>query len=143
MRYNYYQLTLLADPDLSQEKAEELIRKVSETIKQKEGLVDKEERPIRRQLKYPIKKRLAAFFGSINFSLGPEKISALKEALDGEKGIIRYLIVKLKKEKERKIVLPRVKPKAPPSLKEQAPRGKPEKVELKEIEKKLEEILGK
>jgi ribosomal protein S6 len=80
---------------------------------------------IERKTAYPIKKEEEVFLVSLDFNFSPEKIKDLEKKLKEENKILRYLIlVKEKKEK--------------PAEKETL---KKKKVELKEIEKKLKEIL--
>lgn len=70
---------------------------------------------------------------SITFKMAPEKIAELEKKLKDEKRILRYLLViKKKPSLEREFpIFPRTETSAKP------------KVEMAEIDKKLEEILGK
>lgn len=128
-----YELTYLISPDLSAEKAGGVTEKINSFIQKEGGFLNKVNQPVKKKLAYPIKKYLGAFFASLDFYLTPEKLVSLEKNLKTENQILRYFILTKKTPTKvmRKERLPKkvvVKPKA--------------KVELKEIEKKLEEILG-
>ena len=125
MRIRYYQLAYLLSPELKKEEIEK-IKKDLASFFEKEGILDKVEEPLKRTLFYPIKKKTEAFLGTIYFYLEPQKIKELEKELKKEEKILRYLIVSEK---------------APKKVKVEGKIKKPEKVELEEIEKKLEEIL--
>jgi ribosomal protein S6 len=65
--------------------------------------------------------------GSIYFFLEPEKIKQLEKKLKEDERILRYLIVSEKAPEKAKVPSKKV--------------SKPKKVELKDIEEKIEEIL--
>ena len=126
----YYELTYLISPDLSEEELRDCQEKVTSLI-QEEGVLSKVGSSIRKTLAYPIKKKSAAFSATLSFQLEPEKVESLEKKLKSESKILRYLI--LAKKLPKMAVVPVKKPK-------RIIKPKP-KVELKEIEKKLEEIL--
>jgi small subunit ribosomal protein S6 len=121
----YYQLAYLLSPELKKEEIEK-IQKDLASFFEKEGVLDKVEEPLKRTLFYPIKKKTEAFLGAIYFYLESEMIKELEKKLRREEKILRYLIVSEK---------------APKKIKVEKKIAKPKKVELKEIEKKIEEIL--
>jgi ribosomal protein S6 len=122
----YYQLTYLLSPELKKEEVEKIENELKSFF-QKEGIFDKIEPPLKRGLFYPIKKKNEALLGSIYFYLETQKIKMLEKKLKNEEKILRYLITGEK---------------APKKIKVEKKTAKPKKVELKEIEKKIEEILG-
>lgn len=75
----------------------------------------------------PTKQQGNSFWLSFDFYAEPEKIGMIKEKLKDETSIKKYMILKKKAGKIREIRKPKT--------------TKP-KVELKEIEKKLDEILN-
>ena len=125
-----YEFTYLIKPDLSKEDINSLQDRIKSFITEGEGSVVKINSPLKKYLAYPIKKNKEAFLADLTFNLEPNRLGNLKKKIEAEKGIIRYLLFKKKLLKEKVETRPRrrLKPKA--------------KVELKEIEKKLEEILG-
>ena len=82
---------------------------------------------------YPVRKKSSngAYLSTLNFHLDPEKLGSLEKKLKSEQKILRYLILKKK-----------ILKKIPEILIEKPKRIVRPKVELKEIEKKLEEMLG-
>jgi small subunit ribosomal protein S6 len=125
MRIRYYQLAYLLSPELKKEEIENIQNDLTSFLK-KEGVLDKVETPLKRTLFYPIKKKTEAFLGAIYFYLESEKVKDLDKKLKREEKILRYLIVSEK---------------APKKIKIEKKVKKPEKVELEEIEKKIEELL--
>jgi len=121
----YYQLAYLLSPELKKEEIDKIQKQIISFL-EKDCILDKVEEPLKRTLFYPIKKKTEAFLGSIYFYLNPENIKSLEKQLKKESNILRYLIVTEKPPKKIKIEK-KVK--------------KPEKVELEDIEKKIEEIL--
>jgi small subunit ribosomal protein S6 len=120
-----YQLTYLVSGKISRKELEKLEEKVNSEIEKEGGVLVGKDLSIERKTAYPIKKEEEVFLVSLDFNFSPEKIKDLEKKLKEENKILRYLIlVKEKKEK--------------PAEKETL---KKKKVELKEIEKKLKEIL--
>jgi len=127
-----YELTLLISPDLSEEELKLLKEKIISLIQKEGGILNQESPLTKKSLAFPIKKRQSAYFVTLDFQILPEKIEDLEKKLKGEGKILRYLISVKTPIKE---VFPKIKKLA----KIEKPKAK---VELKEIEKKLEEILG-
>ncbi len=129
----FYELAYLLAPELSEKELSLVQEKINSFIQEMEGLLNETFPPVEKNLAYPIKKREKAFFSWLTFQLKPEKLKDLEEKLKGEEKILRYLILAKK--------LPKKAPSLPSFQKKKVVQEKP-KVELKEIEKKLEEILG-
>jgi len=130
----FYELTYLISSDLPEKEIKTLQSKIISLIQEKGGVLGVEEKlPFKRKLAYPVKEQSQAYLGVINFQLAAEKLIDLEKKIKLENQILRYLILAKKEPRVAKF------PKKPPrSLRKMV---KP-KVELKEIEKKLEEILG-
>jgi small subunit ribosomal protein S6 len=138
-----YELTYLISSELSEEEARTFQNKIASLIKE-EGILDEIRMPFRRKLAYPIKKQVQAYLAFLNFKINPEGLANLEKKLRAENKILRYLIlikkpVKAGKERRRKSFIPS---QAPILTEKKSVPEKEKKVELKEIEKKLEEILG-
>ncbi len=128
-----YEFTYLIYPNLSREEINSLEDRINSFIKEENGTIVKPSSVVKKTLAYPIKKTGEAFLANLIFNLEPENVESLEKKIKSEKRIIRYLL--LKKKVSKKVITPyrlRVKTKI---------KTKP-KVELEEIEKKLEEILG-
>lgn len=128
-----YELTYLIKPDIAEEEIKSLIEKISAFI-QEQGKLIKTSEANKRNLGYQIKDRAEALLVSLEFSFHPENLKSLEEMLKKENQVIRHIIVIKKKTKE---TAPRIKPVEPLAEKPQPDK----KVELKEIDKKIEEIL--
>lgn len=127
-----YELTYLISSDVSVEELKNLSEKIKSFV-QEEGAIKKTTEPSKTKLGYQIKEKGEAFSSVLNFSLNPEKIVDLEKKLKAENQILRYMI--LNKDLSEKILHPK---RTSPKLKTK----ESEKVELKEIDKKIEEILN-
>jgi len=145
-----YELIYLSSPDLSKEELSLLREKISSLIQEVGGAISGSlaNTSVRRKLASPVKNKDEAYFTTLDFHSEPEKLETLEKKLRLESQILRYLI--LVKPKPEKLFEPKPAQILPARLafgnsKAGGPRKtlkeKP-KVELKEIEKKLEEILG-
>ena len=143
-----YELTFLLTPDLAEEEGKLFQNKIQSLIQGEDGILTDSKNPLKRKLGYPIKDKREAFVVTLNFNLAPEKLGSLEKKLKSENQILRYLILT---KPEPKVSLVGGK-KMPFSAKilpsktykdKKIVKPKEKKVELKEIEKKLEEILGK
>ncbi len=128
--------------------------------------------PKAQELAYPIKKQTQGFWGALEFSLEEEKLSELEKKLKETKEIIRFMITKkpVEKKKKKKKKKPaqsqasertrqttellagkkaETKEKVVETKEEEKQKPlsqkakKEEKVEIKDLDKKLDEILGK
>ena len=132
----YYELTYLISPELSENELKETQEKIISLIKKGGGEIEKSNKPIKVKLKYPIKKQGEGFLGTLSFYCPPEKLKNLEEKLTKEGFILRYLILRKKLFKKLKVAEIKTEKKMIKPKKEK-------KIKLEEIDKKLEEILGK
>lgn len=140
-----YELAYLISANLSEEEAKAVQEKIFSLIKDLEGIF--EESFVlgglnKKRLAYPIKKENEAYFGAVVFRLNPDNISKLEKGLTSEKQIFRYLLLIKKISIPTKQRVFRPERRRPVSRETAQPIPKKEKkVEIAEIEKKLEEIL--
>jgi len=127
----YYELTYLVSPELSEPEVKNTQQKLHSFIQDKGGILDSPVVPEKIDLSYPIKKNLQAFLVSLSFYLKPEDMDDLEKKIKSESNILRFLIYTKKKLKEIK------------TSKKRSEKKPKQKAELKDIEQKLEEILGK
>ncbi|MFH1714046.1 MAG: 30S ribosomal protein S6 [Candidatus Nealsonbacteria bacterium] len=137
-----YELTFLISPDLPEEEAKGFQQKINSYIQEQEGLLINGNILLKRTLAYPISKISEAYLAVSVFQLNPEKLAEVEKKLKEENQIIRYLITVVKK--ERKLPARRIKALVQKSKVTVTERTEPQekKVELNEIDKKLEEILN-
>ncbi len=127
-----YELAYLISQGTSETELKDFVQEINSSIQAEGGVVLKPGSPELKNLAYPIKKQNSAFLISSEMNFFPDKLEDLKKRLRKENRILRFIIIS--KELPRKGPAKRIRI-----------RKKPEtdkKVELKEIEKKLEEILG-
>jgi len=134
-----YQLDYLVSPKASEQDAQGIGEKIKSLIEKEDGFIIKTESLSKQMLAYEIKKFNQAFLAGLIFNLEPEKLEKLEKELRSEKNILRHLMFK-----KRLVKVKAKRRKAAKSSKEvKTLKDKlKQKVELKEIEKKLEEILG-
>lgn len=133
-----YELTYLFSSEASEEEVKTFSEELASFIQAEGGVLNNLSSPSKKKLAYLIKKQIQAYLVNLTFQLNPDKIAILEKKLKGENEILRYLLlakrvfkISSKPARTRSIVR---KPR------EALPK-KEKKVELKEIEKKLEEIL--
>ena len=134
----HYELTYLISPELSKEEADSLSKEINSLIQEKQGILEKTIPVLKKQLAYPVKKKTIAHLASSFFQIKPEGLKELKKQIESEPKILRYLLLTTTKAKLK--IAPKTirTPLVIKKTKEVIPK---KKVELKEIEKKLEEIL--
>ena len=156
---NLYELAYFISPQIKDEEVASYLGKLKGLIVTKNGEITKEEIPHRRRLAYPIKRHKDGFFGYFHFTSPAKSAKEINNALILDSSILRHLIVLVDKkqtnqmqkstqsvstqEKVKKMIH---KAKAEESIfkKEDAVSHIEEhKVELEELDKKLEEILNK
>lgn len=140
-----YELSHLISPEISETEINRLVDEITDFIKSQSGDIKKISEPSKKELGYYINKKSEAFLSCVCFSLDPEKITALESFLKEKKGILRYIIIAKKKHKEYKGEFSKRTDKTTAegtAVNELEVREKKsEKIELKEIDQKIEEIL--
>ena len=138
-----YELSYLIPANLSEEELKNLSQKINSFI-QEEGILGEMNNPQKIKLSSPIKKQSQAYLIILNFDLNSDpfnlqgKLENLEKKLKSESQILRYFLMIKPPAKEISLPAKKLTPTKPI---EKFVKPKP-KVELKEIEKKLEEILG-
>lgn len=138
----YYELNCLISPNCSEEELGILQEKIKNSIQEEGGVLFETKSPIRKSLGYSIKTKVhpktgLSYLAALSFNLAPEKLESLETRLKSEAQILRHLILQKKSKMAMKGMT-----KTPFVPIKKTERVKKEKVELKEIEEKLEEILG-
>lgn len=140
-----YEMAFLANPSMLEEEAKDFHQKTKNQALGFGALIEDEGRIEKIRLSYPIKKQLEANLGSFKFILDPAKIDELNSKIKAENQILRVLCLKTIKPPQRQIsTKPFVAPQTffatqtPKEIKKEEPA-----ISVEEIDKKLEEILGK
>jgi len=142
-----YEINYLISSKLSEEEVKKISEKINSFIREEEGILDRESNSSKLRLGYPIKKERQVNLLVSDFSVEPEKLGNLEKKIKSEPMILRFLISTKKAvrvEFRRQKFAPKIKTFALSSVREKItkPLSEEEKVELEDIEKKLEEILG-
>ncbi len=137
----FYELTYLISGKISEEELKNLQEKINSLIEKEGGVLYGLKGPSQQKLAYPIKKETEVFILSLTFHLLKEKVKSLENRLKKIPEILRFLLLTKKVTKieitpKRTLSKTISQPKFGPKIK------KEKKVELEEIEKKLEEILN-
>ncbi len=167
-----YELAYIISPEITSEEATAKAQEIESAIQSREGTIVKQQNPVARTLSYQIEKRASGYFGVIEFQLEPEKLLEVKDIVAKDKKIVRHMLVIKEaaefKKARRTRETPKVKVEAEelsvfsttpltdetkvevetPKVEEEEAEDSPtkkeakEKVELKDIEHELDEILG-
>lgn len=139
-----YELTCLVNSEISTEDAQAKVLEISSQIQKEGGLIIKSEGPIPRSLGYKIKGQVSALWVNIEFSLEPDKLNVIEGIIRKDAKIIRHLIT-IKKpagQMRERYQAREEKPKEEiKEVVENKTKKEDKKVELKDIDEKLEEIL--
>lgn len=141
-----YELTYLMPIDLPEDGVKALQEKINLFINEGQGTIDRIEEIQKKRLGEPQRGQNMAQMATLNFYFAQEKLGDLNKKIKAETQIIHYFILNKKLHKTE--APRRIRKTAPVVIGEQAVAEKspsitkPKKVEIKEIEKKLEEILG-
>ncbi|MDO8523381.1 MAG: 30S ribosomal protein S6 [bacterium] len=147
--HNLYEVAYLVSPAYSEAEAQNFQQTLKNLVQSLGGLIDQEGEVFKRRLAYPIKKMREAYLGNFRFLLAGEKIAELENKLKTSKEVLRHLLVHTKRQPPRTIRSQVLKPSLIPQTDKPKKTQKTETEHLEpasdiaEIDKKLEEILGK
>ncbi len=143
---NLYEITYLISPALTDEEALHFHQNTKNAILDLGGLTETEGDVKKQRLSYAISKMTDAYIAWCRFTLASDKIAALQKKMT-QPTVLRFLLVHTKPIPIRQTQA-RTGPKAP-AIDVTTPKNtksrEPEQpaVNMEEIDKKLEEILGK
>ena len=162
-----YELVYIVSSEIASEEATAKAKEIESAIISREGAVLKQSIPTARTFSYPIGNTASGFFGVVEFQLESEKLLEVKEIIEKDKQIVRHMITikraaEFKKERRTRKVPGAILESTEEIIKETTIVKEPqisepaeeiaennnkktkekEKVELKDIEQELDEILG-
>ena len=132
---NYYEITCLISPAVDEQGVQRISQKIRSFIQEESGNLERIVLPAKKNLIYFPKKQEESFLITAFFWFAPEKIENLLKKLKSEKEIIRYMLLNKRPPQED------LKVKSGFAERNASPI-KNKKAELKEIDKKIEEILN-
>ena len=89
-----YELVAIVSPEASDEVVAGKIDGVGHVITDRQGVVDETQRWGKKRLAYPIKKHIEGNYALVRFKLGPAYIREVREVLENDVDVLRYLVVK-------------------------------------------------
>lgn len=139
-----YELAFLLSPILTDEESLGLAGKLAGQIEEAGGIIRHQESPQKKRLSYLINKDSNAYFGWMTFTLSPDALNVLEKKLKNLANLLRHLIVNEEEVPPQPIRTFTPRPTTARSRSATLEPVKPEeKLDLEELDKKLEEILGK
>lgn len=138
-----YEIAYLIAPSMNEEDAQNFHQTIKNEAQGMGALIDDEGRVEKRRLRYPIKKNIEAYLAYFRFTLENEKINELNERLKNDKNILRHLTIKTRRYIQKTFSTRPFKPMAEKPQETITPKVEVPAANIEEIDKKLEEILGK
>ena len=86
-----YEILLLLDPDVPDEKQGEVVGRVRTLIEQGGGTVERHDPWGRRKLAYPIAKKDEGVYHLVSFSAAPETLDELTRVLKIDDDVLRHM----------------------------------------------------
>lgn len=90
---NNYEMVVILDPEQKAEEQEKLATKIKKFITDAEGKLSSAKQWGKKQLEYPVKKRTTGLFYLFNFTAPTEKAASLKQKVQLEENVLRFLLV--------------------------------------------------
>lgn len=88
-----YDLVVILDSEIKTEEQEKLLSKIKKIVSDAEGKVSEVKEWGKKQLAYPVSKKETGLFVEIKFSLPTQSTPFLRQKLQIEEKILRYLLV--------------------------------------------------
>lgn len=142
-----YELAYLLIPSISEADVLASTGNLNSLMEDSGGIIRHVETPRMRLLAYAVKKNGQAYFGWTTFNMARANLALFEKKLKGWGGLLRYLIVEEEIYAQPMPLFAQARPAPARSRKPAIPKPpvKEEagKLDLEELDKKLEEILGK
>ncbi len=133
MIMNKYELTYLISPKLGNEEIRKIQEEIESFVTEKKGeILNRKIDPAKRKLGYEVSGESEAYLASLVFTAYSPEINSLENIIKEKKELLRHILVSKKNIKDKKTEMAEKKREEKPA----------KKVELKEIDKKIEEILN-
>ncbi len=91
---NDYEILLMLDPDLPEERQSEIVKRARELVEKGGGTWVREETWGRRKLAYEIQKKTDGVYHLLEFDAEPETLDELSRILKITEGVMRHLAVR-------------------------------------------------
>lgn len=97
---NFYESLFILNPALDETEVGKVVNKVGEFIKKSGGEILKIDNWGKKKLAYEVKKQKKGYYILLNFRMKPGTIGELERSLKLTDPVIKFLIVRLDKERE-------------------------------------------
>jgi small subunit ribosomal protein S6 len=86
-----YEILLMLDPDLAEDKQAEVVQRTRDLIEQGGGTFERQDTWGRRRLAYPIDKKEEGVYHLLQFKAGAETLDEISRVLKIDDGVMRHL----------------------------------------------------
>jgi small subunit ribosomal protein S6 len=117
-----YEILLLLDPDLSEDRQNEIVSRIRENVERGGGTWDRHDVWGRRKLAYEIDHKPEGFYHLLLFSSSPEMLDEITRVLRITDGVLRHMAVRRPKSGS-------AAPQSHPEPVAEEPEGEPEVVQ--------------
>ena len=131
-----YDLTLIFSPLLAPEEANDLFQQFVSFVQEQGGILGDQRLLGKKPLLAPIRHVKEGYLAVITFSLNEEKLSSLEKKCKETQQILRFFIVK-----QAKRVIKKARVALTPEIALASVQKKEGKIDLQDIDQKLEEIF--
>jgi len=90
-----YELLIILNPDISEEDLENMVEKITQSIKKEGGEIGGVDKWGKRRLAYEIKRSKKGFYLLVQFSCEPQRIKEIERGLKFVEGIERFMTIAL------------------------------------------------
>jgi len=92
-----YELVAIVRPDATDESVAGKLDEVGRLVTGRQGVVDETQRWGRKKLAYPIRKYVEGDYSLMRFKLEPGHIRDVRDLLESDVDVLRYLVIKRSK----------------------------------------------
>lgn len=89
-----YEMVFIVQPEMEEEPRNALVEKITQTIGELKGTVEKVDPWGKRRLAYPIERYREGFYVLVQMDMPPSAVRSLEKAIKLMEDVIRYLIVR-------------------------------------------------
>ena len=90
---NEYEISYISDPSLAEDARQDVDKAVDGAIESAAGSISSNTENTRRRLAYPVQNQSVGFLRTVQATIDPEKVVAVRQALQKQAGIIRLSIL--------------------------------------------------
>lgn len=134
-----YELTLILSPEKSESETNDMFQNLVAFIQDNGGILEKQNITPKRDLGVPIQKKKRGVLATLSFNIAQESLPEIEKKLKENTDVLRYMI---SKRNPIRVMKKRAKRIETPTLSTISEAKKEPKAEVKDIDKKLEEIFN-